>query len=61
MENLGLHNDAFGAEKFGFKDLKKVYWNLEAPRLYEEAIRRGEAKLAAHGPIVAETGVHTGR
>ena len=61
MENLGLHNDAYGAEQFGFKDLKRVYWNLEAPRLYEEAIRRGEAQLAAHGPIVAETGVHTGR
>ena len=61
MENLGLRNDAHGAEKFGFKDLKKVYWNLEAPRLYEEAIRRNEAKLAAFGPIVAETGVHTGR
>ena len=61
MENLGLHNDASGAEQFGFKGLKRVYWNLEAPRLYEEAIRRGEAQLAAHGPIVAETGVHTGR
>src|SRR5690606_26025855 len=28
---------------------------------YEEAIRRGEARLTAHGALVAETGQHTGR
>ncbi|PPD44473.1 MAG: phosphoenolpyruvate carboxykinase (ATP) [Methylocystis sp.] len=35
--------------------------NLEAPRLYEEAIRRSEGMTAAGGPLVVETGLHTGR
>ena len=38
-----------------------VFRNLEAPRLYEEAIRRGEAEIASGGALVAETGAHTGR
>jgi phosphoenolpyruvate carboxykinase (ATP) len=29
--------------------------------LYEQAVRRGEARIAAGGPFVVETGVHTGR
>lgn len=37
------------------------YWNLETPHLYEEAIRRGEARIAKDGPLVVETGKHTGR
>jgi len=59
--NVGTFNSAAGAETFGFKDLQKVFWNMEAPRLYEESVRRQEARLAAGGPIVAQTGVHTGR
>ncbi len=35
--------------------------NLSPPRLYEEAVRRGEARIAADGPLLAETGEHTGR
>ncbi len=61
MINVGTFNSAAGAETFGFKDLKQVFWNMEAPRLYEESMRRNEARLAAGGPIVAQTGVHTGR
>jgi phosphoenolpyruvate carboxykinase (ATP) len=57
----GTHNSAYGAEKFGFKDLSKVSWNLGAPALYEHAIAHGEAQLTADGALVAETGVHTGR
>jgi phosphoenolpyruvate carboxykinase (ATP) len=38
-----------------------VYWNLPAPRLYEEAIRRREGRLAHLGPLVVRTGHHTGR
>lgn len=34
-------------------------WNEE--RLYEEAIERGEGKIAQGGPIVVNTGQHTGR
>ena len=52
---------AFGLERHGFSNLKAVNWNLAVPRLYEEAIRRGEGKLAKDGPIVVLTGQHTGR
>lgn len=39
----------------------RVRWNLSAPALYEEAVRRGEGVLAADGPLVCRTGQHTGR
>ena len=45
----------------GFENKPNVFRNLEAPRLYEEAIRRGEANIASGGALVAETGAHTGR
>jgi len=35
--------------------------NLSTPALYEEAVRHGEATIAAGGAMVANTGVHTGR
>ena len=46
---------------FPFENKPNVFRNLEAPRLYEEAIRRGEAEIASGGALVAETGAHTGR
>ncbi|PNG27076.1 phosphoenolpyruvate carboxykinase [Methylocella silvestris] len=57
----GLFNPSFGVDQFGLNEAKSIFYNLEAPQLYEEAIRRGEAKLAKNGPLVADTGVHTGR
>jgi phosphoenolpyruvate carboxykinase (ATP) len=38
-----------------------VRLNLSEAVLYEEAVRRGEGRIAASGPLVVETGVHTGR
>jgi len=35
--------------------------NLGTSALVEEAVRNGEGKLAKHGPLVVETGKHTGR
>src|SRR5258705_12706728 len=61
VQETGLRNSACGAEKFGFKDLAAVYWNLEAPHLYEHSIAKREATIVQGGPICAETGVHTGR
>ena len=52
---------AHGLEKQGFRNLKAVHFNLTVPQLYEEAIRRGEGKLAKDGPMVVLTGQHTGR
>lgn len=50
-----------GLEAHGIKNVNNVYWNLTTPRLYEEAIRRREGRLAHLGPLVVRTGQHTGR
>ncbi len=61
MKQTGLFNPSYGIEKFGFKGLKNVFYSLQAPELYEESIRRGEAVIVPGGAINAETGIHTGR
>ncbi len=40
---------------------KSVKKNWIEARLYEDAVHLGEAKVAAGGPLVVETGQHTGR
>jgi phosphoenolpyruvate carboxykinase (ATP) len=57
----GKRNSSHGAARFGFRDLACVHWNLPAAQLYEFALVNGEARVAAHGPLVADTGAHTGR
>ena len=61
MQETGLRNGAFGADKFGFKDLAAVHWNLTEPSLYEHAIANREGSVVQGGAFCAETGVHTGR
>jgi phosphoenolpyruvate carboxykinase (ATP) len=61
VENIGVFNSAQGAEVFGLRNLKRVYWNLEAPALYEQSLARAETKLVKGGALLAETGIHTGR
>jgi phosphoenolpyruvate carboxykinase (ATP) len=61
VDMIGSFNTSHGPEAFGFRNLARVYWNLQAPRLYEEALQRREAVLAQGGALVAETGAHTGR
>src|SRR5258706_6128946 len=61
VQETGARNGAFGADKFGFKDLGVVHWNLLPPQLYEHAITAGEASIVQGGALCAETGVHTGR
>ncbi|MFQ5652727.1 MAG: phosphoenolpyruvate carboxykinase [bacterium] len=45
----------------GLKNTGKVFWNLTTPALYEQAINRSEGYLSHLGPLVVETGHHTGR
>jgi phosphoenolpyruvate carboxykinase (ATP) len=52
---------ATGLEGHGIHNVARVYWNLSVPALYEEAVRRREALMAADGPLVCRTGQHTGR
>ena len=61
MQETGVRNSAFGADKFGLKNLKQVNWNLGTAPLYEHSLRNNEAELSAGGALVAETGVFTGR
>jgi phosphoenolpyruvate carboxykinase (ATP) len=51
----------FGVSNHGLRNLRKVYWNLPEPALYEEIIFRSEGKIAYKGPIIVHTGKHTGR
>ncbi|WP_309084234.1 phosphoenolpyruvate carboxykinase [Chelativorans sp.] len=61
MKETGSRNPAKGSETGGLRTAGTVYFNLNEAQLYEEAIRRREARLTAHGALVAETGPHTGR
>ena len=48
-------------QAIGITNTGQVHWNRGAAALYEEAIRRGEGVIAAGGPLVCQTGIHTGR
>jgi phosphoenolpyruvate carboxykinase (ATP) len=61
VQETGVHNGAFGADKFGFKKLKTIHWNYGAPQLYEHSLGSGEATISADGALCADTGVFTGR
>ncbi|HBF11810.1 MAG TPA: phosphoenolpyruvate carboxykinase (ATP) [Deltaproteobacteria bacterium] len=51
----------FSLEDNGIKGTRKIYWDLSAPRLYEEAVCRNEGFIAADGPFIVHTGKYTGR
>ena len=61
MSETGKRNPTFGIDRIGLATTGTVHYNPGLAALCEEAIRRGEAKLSAHGALVAETGRHTGR
>jgi phosphoenolpyruvate carboxykinase (ATP) len=61
VQETGLSNSAYGADKFGLKGLAAVHWNLTEAPLYEHAIRNNEAAIVAGGALCAQTGHHTGR
>ena len=39
----------------------RIVWGPSTPLLYEHAIARGEARVGEGGPLVVDTGRHTGR
>ena len=61
MQETGVRNGAYGADKFGLKDLAAIHWNLTEAPLYEHSLRAGEASVVAGGALGAFTGHHTGR
>src|SRR5215471_19379433 len=60
-ENLGRKNTSFELDAYGIKSPARVYWNLNAPELYEEVARRNEGLLSNHGALIVDTGEFTGR
>lgn len=50
-----------GLADLGIETEGQIYWNLPAATLYEHALARDEAIIAAEGPLVAITTPHTGR
>ena len=45
----------------GIETAATIHANLGTPQLVEHALANGEGRLAKHGPLVVETGAHTGR
>ena len=61
MRDEGASVSNHGVDDLGLSGAGTVYWNLPPAALYEHAVRRGEARIAAEGPLAATTGKHTGR
>ena len=52
---------SFGLANQGISTQAELHWNLGHSALVEQAVKRGEGMLAKDGPLVVETGKHTGR
>jgi phosphoenolpyruvate carboxykinase (ATP) len=52
---------AHGLADQGIDTRALLHWNLLTPQLVEQAVVRGEGVLAKDGPLVVQTGKHTGR
>ena len=61
QKQAGARASEYGLDNLGLSNLGQVYWNLPTAALYEEIVFRGEASIAANGPVVANTGKHTAR
>ncbi|TPG21564.1 phosphoenolpyruvate carboxykinase [Sphingomonas koreensis] len=58
---MPIRTPALGLDAQGIATSAQIHWNLGTAPLVEAAIARGEGRLAADGPLVVETGPHTGR
>ena len=61
MQNIGHLYSRNGLDQQGLGKVSNAFWNFSAPRLSEEAIRRGEVHLGQGGSLLALTGSHSGR
>ena len=61
MQHVGPQRSSLGIDRQGIQKPRTVYWNMHAPQLYEESLRRSEGILADGGSLVVLTGEHTGR
>ena len=60
QDDTGLQGKV-GLAAQGLAPKGEVHWNLVAPALIQDAIRRGEGQLADMGPFCSVTAPHTGR
>ena len=61
METKGHHPSSYGLDRIGLGEVGAAYWNLGSAELVEQAVRLGEARLAANGAVVVNTDKRTGR
>ena len=57
---LGKNGVASSSEQLqlhGLENLGSIHWNLSAPALYQEAIRRNEGVVTAGGALTVATAV----
>ena len=50
-----------GLEAHGISPRGQVFWNPTVSMCYSHALRSWDARLAEGGPLVVDTGRHTGR
>ncbi len=56
-----LTRSRVGLDEHGIDAAGTVVWNPTTAQLYTEALKRGHGALAHGGPLVVDTGTHTGR
>jgi phosphoenolpyruvate carboxykinase (ATP) len=61
VKEAGKLASDYGLQNHGLTNLRRVYWNLPTPALYEESVFRSEGQLSHLGPLVVSTGKHTAR
>ena len=50
-----------GLAEHGIDSAGRIYWHPTTSQLYTHALLHGDASLAEGGPLVVDTGIHTGR
>ena len=58
---MAISTTSSGLEDHGLEPGGRVFWNPTTSLLYMHALTNGDATLAEGGPLVVDTGKHTGR